>query len=148
MQQLSAARERRRHKQQTVDFDNEIPPVPPLRLNQPDTFSVNSISSSHVEELQSKNEERLRRLKKLQKSTVSIDEDPDEFENADDILKRYPTKFSDRPQSVDTVATEPWMRPGTSETLKRFMAGQMNQEQATSENALTFNWQGLSTAHG
>lgn len=147
MQALSTARERRRHKQQTVDYDNEIPPVPPLRLNQPDTFSVNSISSFNVEELQSKNEERLRRLNNLQKSTVSI-EDPDDIGNADDILKRYPTKLSDRPHSVDTVATEPWMRPGTSETLKRFMAGQMNQEQATNENALTFNWQGLSTAHG
>ncbi|XP_077348959.1 centrosome and spindle pole-associated protein 1 isoform X3 [Lithobates pipiens] len=147
MQALSTARERRRHQQQTVDFDNEIPPVPPLRLNQPDTFSVNSISSFNVEELHSKNEERLRRLNNLRKSTVSI-EDPDDIGNADDILKRYPRKLSDRPHSVDTVATEPWMRPGTSETLKRFMAGQMNQEQATNENALTFNWQGLSTAHG
>ncbi|XP_040210297.1 centrosome and spindle pole-associated protein 1 isoform X3 [Rana temporaria] len=147
LQALSTARERRRHQQQTVDFDNEIPHVPPLRLNQPDTFSVNSISSFNVEELHSKNEERLRRLNNFRKSIVSIDEDPD-IGNADDILKRYPTKLSDRPHSVDTVATEPWMRPGTSETLKRFMAGQMNQEQATNENALTFNWQGLSTAHG
>lgn len=146
MQALSTARERRRHQQQTVDFDNEIPSVPPLHLNQPDTFSVNSISSFNVEELHSKNEERLRRLNNLRKSTVSID--PDDIGNADDILKHYPTKLSDRPHSVDTVATEPWMRPGTSETLKRFMAGQMNQEQATNENALTFNWQGLSTAHG
>ncbi|KAM5157916.1 centrosome and spindle pole-associated protein 1 [Mantella aurantiaca] len=148
MQLLSTARERRRHKQQAVDFDDEIPPVPPLRLNQPDTFSVNSASSFNVEELQNKNEERLRRLNNLQKSTVSIDEDPDGFGNADDILKHYPAKISDRPQSVDTVATEPWMRPGTSETLKRFMAGQMNQDRSTNENALTFNWQGLSTAHG
>ncbi|XP_018409709.1 PREDICTED: centrosome and spindle pole-associated protein 1 [Nanorana parkeri] len=143
---FSAARERRRHKQLTMDLDNDIPPVPPLRLTQPDTLSVNSASSFNVEELQIRNEERLRRLSNLRKSTVSID--PDGFGNADDILKGYTTKFSGRPQSVDTVATEPWMRPGTSETLKRFMAGQMNQETSTNENALTFNWQGLSTAHG
>ncbi|XP_072267188.1 centrosome and spindle pole-associated protein 1 isoform X2 [Pyxicephalus adspersus] len=145
MQPLSTARERRRRKQHTVDFDSEIPTVPPLPLNKLDTFSVNSASSFNVEELQSKNEERLRKLSNLQRSTVSTD--PDGFGNADDLLKRYPPKF-DRPQSVDTVATEPWMRPGTSETLKRFMDGQMNREKSANENALTFNWQGLSTAHG
>ncbi|XP_068093566.1 centrosome and spindle pole-associated protein 1 isoform X2 [Hyperolius riggenbachi] len=144
----TTARERRRYKQQPLDFENEIPPVPPLPLNQPDSYSINSASSLNVEELQSKNEERLRRLNILQKSTVSIDDDPEGFGNAEDILKHLPRKQSARPQSVDTVATEPWMRPGTSETLKRFMAGQMNQSKPSSDNALPFNWQGLSTAHG
>ncbi|XP_063779928.1 centrosome and spindle pole-associated protein 1 isoform X2 [Pseudophryne corroboree] len=144
---LPSARERRRHKHNALDFDNEISPVPPLPLHQPDRFSVNSASSFNVDELQTRNEERLRRLNNLQKSRVSID-DSDGFGNAEDILQQYPTKANERPHSVDTVATEPWMRPGTSETLKRFMAGQTSQDRLTNDNALTFNWQGLSTAHG
>ncbi|KAG9478882.1 hypothetical protein GDO78_012511 [Eleutherodactylus coqui] len=143
LQALPSARERRRHKNK-----NDIPPVPPIYLNQPDRYSLNSAASFNVDELRTRNEERLRRLSNLQKSTVSVDDDPDDFGNAEDLLKPFPTKPGDRPQSANTVATEPWMRPGTSETLKRFMAGQMSHEKSTNENALTFNWQGLSTAHG
>ncbi|KAM3928594.1 centrosome and spindle pole-associated protein 1 isoform 1-T1 [Leptodactylus fuscus] len=142
-QALPSARERRRHKNKS-----DLPPVPPIPLNQPDRYSLNSAASFNVDELRARNDERLRRLSILQKSTVSIDDDPEGFGNAEDILKPFPAKPFDRPQSVDTVATEPWMRPGTSETLKRFMAGQMSQDKPNPENALTFNWQGLSTAHG
>ncbi|XP_073439980.1 centrosome and spindle pole-associated protein 1 isoform X2 [Dendrobates tinctorius] len=142
-QALPSARERRRHKNK-----NDFPHVPPIPLNQPDRYSLNSAASLNVDELRTRNDERLRRLSNLQKSTVSIDDDPDGFENSEDFLKQFPTKPNDRPQSVDTVATDPWMRPGTSETLKRFMAGQMSHDKATNENALPFNWQGLSTAHG
>ncbi|KAF7246348.1 RNA-directed DNA polymerase from mobile element jockey [Varanus komodoensis] len=34
------------------------------------------------------------------------------------ILKELPSKGDRRSNSVDTVATEPWLRPGTSETLQ------------------------------
>lgn len=68
--------------------------------------------------------------------------------NADDILKQLPSKDGRRPNSVDTVATEPWLRPGTSETLKRFMAGQSSQAKLSSAENAPFGWQGLSTAHG
>ncbi|XP_073535504.1 centrosome and spindle pole-associated protein 1 isoform X2 [Phyllobates terribilis] len=142
-QALPSARERRRHKNK-----NDFPHVPPIPLNQADRYSLNSAASLNVDELRTRNDERLRRLSNLQKSTVSIDDDPDGFENAEDFLKQFPTKPNDRPQSVDTVATDPWMRPGSSETLKRFMAGQTSHDKSTNENALTFNWQGLSTAHG
>ncbi|XP_056378064.1 centrosome and spindle pole-associated protein 1 isoform X2 [Hyla sarda] len=145
---LPSARERRRNKNKVLNYENDIPPVPPIPLHQPDRYSLNSSASFNVDEVQTRNEERLRRLSNLQKSTVSIDDDPDSFGNADDFLKSFPTKPGVRPQSVDTVATDPWMRPGTSETLKRFMAGQMSHDKPTNENALTFNWQGLSTAHG
>ncbi|KAG8547176.1 hypothetical protein GDO81_028895, partial [Engystomops pustulosus] len=145
-QALPSARERRRHKNK-----NDLPLVPPLPLHQPDRYSLTSAASFNVDELRARNDERLRRLSNLQRSTVSTDDDPDGFGNAEDLLKPFPVKPVRRPQSVDTVdtvATEPWMRPGTSETLKRFIAGQMSNEKPTSENALTFNWQGLSTAHG
>lgn len=49
----------------------------------------------------------------------------------------------------NSVATEPWLRPGTSETLKQFMAEQLDQEhQQVPGKPGTFTWQGLSTAHG
>ncbi|XP_077126726.1 centrosome and spindle pole-associated protein 1 isoform X2 [Ranitomeya variabilis] len=147
-QALPSARERRRHKNKVLDYDNDFPHVPPIPLNQPDRYSLNSAASLNVDELRTRNDERLRRLSNLQKSTVSIDDASDGFENAEDFVKPFPTKPNDRPQSVDTVATDPWMRPGTSETLKRFMAGQMSHDKSTSDNALPFNWQGLSTAHG
>ncbi|MEE6463821.1 hypothetical protein FKM82_006063 [Ascaphus truei] len=142
-----SARERRRHKK-ALDFDNDIPHVPAIPFHQPDRFSVHSDSSLNVDELQTRNEQRLRRLSNLQKSSLSMDDYPDTLGDAEDILKLFPTKAGDRPYSVDTVATDPWLRPGTSETLKRFMAGQMTQDKPTNENVLTFNWQGLSTAHG
>ncbi|KAM4687563.1 centrosome and spindle pole-associated protein 1 isoform 2-T3 [Discoglossus pictus] len=147
-QRVQSARDRRRHKNKPLDFDNDIPPVPPLPLHQPDRFSLQSRSSLNVDEVQTRNEERLRRLTKLQRSSISTDDDPEPLEYADEMLKLFPTKAGDRPNSVDTVATDPWLRPGTSETLKRFMSGQMNHSKATNENALPFNWQGLSTAHG
>ncbi|KAM4027292.1 centrosome and spindle pole-associated protein 1 isoform 2-T2 [Anomaloglossus baeobatrachus] len=145
---LPSARERRRHKNKGLDYDNDFPPVPRIPLNQPDRYSLNSAASFNVDELRTRNDERLRRLSNLQKSTVSIDDDPDGYEHAEDFVKPFPVKPNDRPPSVDTVATDPWMRPGTSETLKRFMAGQMSHDKSTNDNALTFNWQGLSTAHG
>ncbi|XP_053571073.1 centrosome and spindle pole-associated protein 1 [Bombina bombina] len=148
LHRLPSARDRRRHKNIAPDYDNDIPPVPPIPLHQLDGFSLRSGSSINVDELQMRNEERLRRLSKLRRSSMSTDGDPDALGDAEDILKLFPTKAGDRPQSVDTVATDPWLRPGTSETLKRFMSGQLNHDKLNNDNALNFNWQGLSTAHG
>jgi hypothetical protein len=51
--------------------------------------------------------------------------------------------------SVDTVATEPWMRPGTSETLKRLMTGQTPcRERLASRESTVQDWEGPSTYHG
>ncbi|KAG8433194.1 hypothetical protein GDO86_017470 [Hymenochirus boettgeri] len=139
--QQPSARERRRHKDKPLDYD-DIPHVPSIPLHQPDTVSVHSGSSMNVDELRFRNEERLKRLSNLQRSSLSTDNEPDVLGDADDILKFFPGKTTGRPNSVDTVATDPWLRPGTSETLKRFMAGQER------DRALTLNLQGLSTAHG
>uniref|UniRef100_A0A674HT66 Centrosome and spindle pole associated protein 1 n=1 Tax=Terrapene triunguis TaxID=2587831 RepID=A0A674HT66_9SAUR len=126
--------------QDDVPFSKSPPP-------QPDSFSLHSSSSLNVDLLKARNEERLRRLNELQKKSVNLGDDIS-LGDADDILKQFPYKGGRRPTSVDTVATDPWLRPGTSETLKRFMAGQSNQAKLSSENTLPFGWQGLSTAHG
>ncbi|XP_030071137.1 centrosome and spindle pole-associated protein 1 isoform X2 [Microcaecilia unicolor] len=140
-----SARERRRYKTEGLDLEeNILPSAPPLQ--QPDNFSLHSVSSLNIEQLQTKNKERIRRLNELQNS-VSTGE-VSSLEDADDILKRATLRDIHRSPSVDTVATEPWLRPETSSTLKRFITGQSSQEQLSGENGSTFNWQGLSTAHG
>ncbi|XP_036622466.1 centrosome and spindle pole-associated protein 1 isoform X3 [Trichosurus vulpecula] len=145
-QRLQSARERRRNQikdlESVVRMDNFHPTV------QPDGFSLKSVSSINIDQLRLRNEERMRRLNELQKKAIDTDDEVS-LVDPDDILKHFTSSGGERrPSSVQTVATEPWLRPGTSETLKRFVVEQLNQEQRSSENPLPFNWQGLSTAHG
>ena len=69
-------------------------------------------------------------------------DDESSLVDPDDITKHMSDDGS------NSVATEPWLRPGTSETLKRFMAEQLRQEQQVPVRPGPFTWQGLSTAHG
>ncbi|XP_072460853.1 centrosome and spindle pole-associated protein 1 isoform X6 [Notamacropus eugenii] len=145
-QRFVSARERRRNQikglESVVCMDNCHPTV------QPDGFSLKSVSSINVDQLRIRNEERMRRLNELQKKPIDTDDEVS-LVDPDDILKHFTSHGVERrPSSVETVATEPWLRPGTSETLKRFVVEQLNQEHRSSENPLPFNWQGLSTAHG
>ncbi|XP_054983752.1 centrosome and spindle pole-associated protein 1 isoform X15 [Sorex araneus] len=134
--QPPSARERRRNKMKDLDIDNSRPEVPP------DNLSLKSISSISIDQLRTRNEERMRRLNELQNKPVNTD-DESSLVDPDDIMKQAGDDGS------NSVATEPWLRPGTSETLKRFMAEQLNQEQQQVPGKPgTFNWQGLSTAHG
>ncbi|XP_061456614.1 centrosome and spindle pole-associated protein 1 isoform X2 [Rhineura floridana] len=136
-----SARERRREKKKDAAALRLTPPP------QSDSNSLHSSSSINVDQLKARNEERLQRLNELQKKAIHIADDIS-LGNADDIGKELLSKDDRRSNSVETVATEPWLRPGTSETLKRFMAEQSNQAKLSSEMNLPFNWQGLSTAHG
>ncbi|XP_037591391.1 centrosome and spindle pole-associated protein 1 isoform X9 [Cebus imitator] len=134
--QLPSARERRRNKWKGLDIDSSRPNVPP------DGLSLKSISSVNVDHLRMRNEERMRRLNELQNKPINTD-DESSLVDPDDIVKHMGDDGS------NSVATEPWLRPGTSETLKRFMAEQLNQEQQQVPGKPgTFTWQGLSTAHG
>ncbi|XP_060631412.2 centrosome and spindle pole-associated protein 1 isoform X4 [Anolis sagrei] len=137
-----SARERRREKKKDDAPFRVTPPA------QSDSSSLHSNSSLNIDQLKARNEERLQRLNELRKKASHIDDDIS-VGNADDILKELPSKDVRRSNSVDTVATEPWLRPGTSETLKRFMSEQQSsQAELPSERNVPFNWQGLSTAHG
>ncbi|XP_073924669.1 centrosome and spindle pole-associated protein 1 isoform X4 [Castor canadensis] len=134
--QLPSARERRRNKLKGLDIDNSHPNVPP------DGLSLKSVSSVNVAHLRMRNEERMRKLNELQNKPINTD-DESSLVDPDEILKHMGDDGS------NSVATEPWLRPGTSETLKRFMAEQLNQEQQQVPGKPgTFTWQGLSTAHG
>ncbi|XP_032325839.1 centrosome and spindle pole-associated protein 1 isoform X5 [Camelus ferus] len=134
--QLPSARERRRSKLKGLDSDDSHPNVPP------DGLSLKSVSSVNVDQLRVRNEERMRRLNELQNKPINTD-DERSLVDPDDIMKHTGDDGS------NSVATEPWLRPGTSETLKRFMAEQLRQEQQQVPGKPgTFTWQGLSTAHG
>ncbi|KAG9356168.1 hypothetical protein JZ751_001012 [Albula glossodonta] len=50
--------------------------------------------------------------------------------------------------STDTVATEPWMRPGTSDALKHLGAGPTQSDRPSSRESLVHGWDGPSTYHG
>ncbi|XP_032615513.1 centrosome and spindle pole-associated protein 1 isoform X14 [Hylobates moloch] len=134
--QLSSARERRRNKWKGLDIDSSHPNVAP------DGLSLKSISSVNVDQLRMRNEERMRRLNEFHNKPINTD-DESSLVDPDDIMKHIGDDGS------NSVATELWLRPGTSETLKRFMAEQLNQEQQQIPGKPgTFTWQSLSTAHG
>ncbi|NXN67877.1 CSPP1 protein, partial [Himantopus himantopus] len=141
-----SARERRRIKQKALERGDYVPPDH-TPLLQPDGFSLHSNFSLDVDQLKGKNEERLRRLTELQQKSAYLG-DNTSLGEADDLLKRAPAEDGRRPSSVDTVATEPWLRPGTSETLRRFMADQSSPAKLSPDNTLPLTWEGLSTAHG
>ncbi|XP_036194353.1 centrosome and spindle pole-associated protein 1 isoform X9 [Myotis myotis] len=134
--QLPSARERRRSKWKGLASDNGLPNVPP------DDLSLKSVSSINIDQIRMRNEERMRRLNELQNKPINTD-DESSLIDPDDFMKHVGDDGS------NSVATEPWLRPGTSETLKQFMAEQLDQEhQQVPGKPGTFTWQGLSTAHG
>ncbi|RMC15311.1 hypothetical protein DUI87_07500 [Hirundo rustica rustica] len=140
----SSARERRRLKQRALEsaVHEEVPPVQTPVL-QPDSFSLHSNFSLDVDQVKGKNEERLHRLTELQQKSPSLGDDIS-LGDVDDLLKRAQSQAS----STDTVATEPWLRPGTSATLRRLAAEQPSPAKLSAESALPLGWHGLSTAHG
>ncbi|XP_072780825.1 centrosome and spindle pole-associated protein 1 isoform X2 [Taeniopygia guttata] len=139
-----SARERRRLKQRALESaeHEEVPPGQ-TPLLQPDSFSLHSNFSLDADQVKGKNEERLHRMTELQQKSPSLGDDIS-LGDVDDLLKRAQSQAS----STDTVATEPWLRPGTSATLRRLLAEQPSPAKLSPEAALPLGWQGLSTAHG
>ncbi|KAG2458174.1 CSPP1 protein, partial [Polypterus senegalus] len=139
--QLSARERRRQKKKKDFEFDDMLGVEPQV---QPDSYSISSLN---VEHLNAKNKHRLKRLEDFN----SYDRNADHnmfLEDLDDDPNHFSSKDHARPYSVETVATDPWMRPGTSETIKRFMANQMRRERPPSASQYVLNWQGPSTSHG
>ncbi|KAK1172757.1 centrosome and spindle pole-associated protein 1-like isoform X2 [Acipenser oxyrinchus oxyrinchus] len=142
--QLSARERRRQMKKIDFEIDDVHPREPQA---QPDSYSLNSLTSLNVDQVRARNEHRMKRLEDLHYPSRNMGENIS-LEDPDDLLNLFSSKDKERPYSVETVATERWLRPGTSETLKRFMAGQMRRERPPSANSLALNWQGPSTSHG
>lgn len=125
-------RERRRRNQNRQDLESDVPPaVQPL--SQPDSISLHSASSFNVEQVRARNERRMKRLQDMQHPGNDAVDD-------DDFLSQFILKDKERPSSVETEATDVWLRPGTSETLKRFMADHTQLDRGPSDLASDFNW--------
>eukprot|EP00076_Gallus_gallus_P037973 XP_025003511.1 centrosome and spindle pole-associated protein 1 [Gallus gallus] len=148
-QLLPSARERRRIKKKALECTVSMEDVPAAQtpLLQPDSVSLHSDFSLDVDQMKGKNEERVRRLTELQQRSAHLGEDV-ALGEADDLLQPPPAKDSRPPSSADSVATEPWLRPGTAATLRRFLAEQQRPAKLSPEGALALGWEGLSTAHG
>ncbi|XP_064562259.1 centrosome and spindle pole-associated protein 1 isoform X4 [Zonotrichia leucophrys gambelii] len=144
-----SARERRRLKQRAVESaGHEEVPAGQTPLLQPDSFSLHSNFSLDVEQGKGRNEERLHGLTELQQKSPSLGDDIS-LGDVDELLKRAQSQAS----STDT---EPWLRPGTSATLRRLLAEQPGAGQLSPQgtgplspqSAMPVGWHGLSTAHG
>ncbi|XP_036414474.1 centrosome and spindle pole-associated protein 1 isoform X2 [Colossoma macropomum] len=132
----SSARERRR--QARTDFDDGLETPSRERNGQ----SLGSASSFQLDRVREHNQRRMRALDDMsaqgwRSGEISADEE-------DDLWQQTPSPAPARRVSTTTVATEPWLRPGTTETLKRLMAGR----RPSSRGPLNREWEGPSTYHG
>ncbi|XP_076147017.1 centrosome and spindle pole-associated protein 1 isoform X2 [Alosa pseudoharengus] len=133
----TSARERRR-LQRRIEFDEDLDALSGQREadGPSDAQSLRSLES-----VRERNHQRMRRLEDMSKQSGRTGElYPDE----DDEFWQTTSPPLDRRGSVDTVATEPWLRPGTTETLKNFLAGR----RPLSKETVTEDWEGPSTYHG
>ncbi|XP_041923272.1 centrosome and spindle pole-associated protein 1 isoform X2 [Alosa sapidissima] len=133
----TSARERRR-LQRRIEFDEDLDALSGQREadGPSDAQSLRSLES-----VRERNHQRMRPLEDMSKQSGRPGElYPDE----DDEFWQTTSPPLDRRVSVDTVATEPWLRPGTTETLKNFLAGR----RPLSKETVTEDWEGPSTYHG
>ncbi|XP_038828632.1 centrosome and spindle pole-associated protein 1-like [Salvelinus namaycush] len=111
---------------------------------QPDAQSLFSVASLNLEGVKDRNQRRIRRLDDFndhdwRSGGLSADE-------GDHLSLRSTPYHPDRRVSVETVATEPWLRPGTSDPLKRLGTGQNRRERPVTRDIL--DGDGPSTYHG
>ncbi|XP_028971982.2 centrosome and spindle pole-associated protein 1 isoform X2 [Esox lucius] len=88
---------------------------------QPDGRSLFPVTSLNVDEVGDRNQRRVR-------GPQDFSEHDGRSDKGDDLSLRSTPFHPDRRVSIETVATEPWLRPGTSDTQKWFGAGQIRRE--------------------
>ncbi|KAK1806339.1 hypothetical protein P4O66_004778 [Electrophorus voltai] len=132
-----SARERRQLARQPDGTDDVV-----SSSREGSQLTPTSASSLHLERLHQRNQRRLTALGAMSESgwrsgDISADE-------GDDLWQQTPSPPPARRISTATVATESWLRPGTTETLNWLMAGCG----PTSHNPVPTAWEGPSTYHG
>ncbi|XP_041697921.1 centrosome and spindle pole-associated protein 1 isoform X3 [Coregonus clupeaformis] len=141
--QLSAREKRRLAKR--ADLHNErVSSREPV--GQPENYSHQSEASLNTEQHdRGRNHHKTKRLLAMSHNGLGTADLSGDEDASPQVSPRAPEPWG----SVDTVAMEPWMRPGTSETLKRLMTGQTpRRERLTSREAAVQDWEGPSTYHG
>ncbi|KAK3515673.1 hypothetical protein QTP70_026456 [Hemibagrus guttatus] len=132
-----SARERRRHARRTdYSDDGETP------SGERNIYSLGSANSFQLDRVRELNQRRMRVLddmseKDRRSGEISADE-------GDDLWQQTPSPPSARRVSTTTVATEAWLRPGTTETLKKLKVGR----RPSSRSLPRDERDALSTYHG
>ncbi|XP_051970000.1 centrosome and spindle pole associated protein 1-like isoform X2 [Xyrauchen texanus] len=120
-------------------FDDVI-----TRYNQPDSEldnqSLNSITSSEIERLRERTRNKMTLLNNVREQDWRSGDASGE--EGEELWSQTPP--FDQRVSIDTNATEPWLRPSSSDTLKGFMGGR----RPSSQNHTSQDWDGPSTYHG
>ncbi|NXY82563.1 CSPP1 protein, partial [Alcedo cyanopectus] len=141
-EQSLSARERRRLKQKALECAVRRPGQEDVPRGQtpslpPDSSSSRCSFSPEVAQLRGWNEGLLHGLAELQHKAAYSGR-----------LRGADAENTKQLHSADTVATEAWLRPGTSETLHSVLDPEHSPAKAAPARALPLRWQGLSTAHG
>ncbi|XP_064848745.1 centrosome and spindle pole-associated protein 1-like isoform X3 [Oncorhynchus masou masou] len=140
--QLSARERRRLAKRADLHNERGSSREP---VGHPENYSRQSEASLNTHHHgRERNHHRTKRLLAVSRHGLRRDLSGDE-----DMSPQVSPRTPHTQGSVDTVATEPWMRPGTSETLKRLMTGQTPcRERLASIESTVQDWEGPSTYHG
>ncbi|KAK7118295.1 hypothetical protein R3I94_021956 [Phoxinus phoxinus] len=106
----------------------------------PDSQSLHSLTSAEIERLRERTKNKMTSLNNMgehdwRSGEVSAEE-------GEELWPQTPP--TNRRVSIDTIATESWLRPSSSDTLKRFMGGR----RPSSRNHAGQDWEGPSTYHG
>ncbi|XP_052397926.1 centrosome and spindle pole-associated protein 1 isoform X2 [Carassius gibelio] len=107
----------------------------------PDSRSLHSLTGTEIEWLRERTKNKMTSLNNMREhdwrsGEVSTEEGEE--------LWPQTSPSTDRCMSIDTIATDLWLRPSSSETLKRFMGSR----RPSSRNHIGQDWEGPSTYHG
>ncbi|RXN04095.1 centrosome and spindle pole-associated 1-like isoform X2 [Labeo rohita] len=107
----------------------------------PDSQSLHSLTSTEIERLRERIKNKMTSLNNMREHDWRSEEVS--TEEGEELWPQTPPSTIRR-FSIDTIATDPWLRPSSSETLKRFTGGR----RPSSRNHVGQNWEGPSTYHG
>ncbi|XP_057179230.1 centrosome and spindle pole-associated protein 1 isoform X2 [Triplophysa rosa] len=107
----------------------------------PDSQSAHSLSSMEIERLRERVKNKMTSLDDMREHDWrSGDASADEGE---ELWSQTPP-LNNRRVSIETIGTESWLRPSSSDTLKRFIGGR----RPSSRTHASQDWEGPSTYHG
>ncbi|KAA0704773.1 Centrosome and spindle pole associated protein 1 [Triplophysa tibetana] len=107
----------------------------------PDSQSVHSFSSTEIERLRARVKNKMTSLDNMtEHDWRSGDALADEGE---ELWSQTPPPLDKRRVSIETIGTESWLRPCSSDTLKRFIGGR----RPSSRTHASQDWEGPSTYH-
>ncbi|ROK23402.1 Alpha-2-macroglobulin [Anabarilius grahami] len=106
----------------------------------PDSQSLHSLTSTEIERLRERTKNKMSSLNNMREHDWRSGEVS--AEEGEELWPQTPS--TNRRVSIDTIATDPWLRPSSSDTLKRFMGSR----RPSNRNHAGQDWEGPSTYHG